>query len=466
MDKAFDIAFSHVQNEQDQVSLEIEGHIPEWIHGTFYRNGPGLLKTKTYSFKHWFDGLAMVHKFDIAAAKVSYQSKYIQSKVKESLLESDAIRYSEFATDPCRSIFSKLMSSYTHCNPKVSIQSIDEHLIALGETRIQVEIDKETLHNLGNHDYTRSTLSPAVTTAHPHIVDNELYNLVISMGPLNFYKIVKYNIENKKTDTICRIPISKPAYIHSIGMSSNYFIIAHYPYTCRTIDFLIKNKPFNENFKWSPNQKVEFFIISKKDGKVVHKIKTDPFFAFHFINAYEVDDSLIFDMVNYPDAGIINSFYLNNLSNLNEHLQESGIYRFQFDLSSKTLHKSAITDQTLELPRIDDRYLQKPYQHVYAVGVAKGGPKQFYDQLIKVNVNSGDFTIWKDTDYYPGEPIFIPKPMSKSDDEGVILSILINIKDASKGSQLLFLDAKSFTKIASCQINHSILPGFHGCYIN
>jgi len=466
MKKAFDIAFNQVQEEQGHINLELTGEVPDWIHGTFYRNGPGLLKTSSQSFKHWFDGLAMIHRFDIEKGKVSYQSKYIESNVKDSLLKYDTITFPEFATDPCDSIFKKLKSSFILSNPKVSIQDVHNHLIALGETRLQIEIDKDSLKTLGIHDYTDTSFSPAVTTAHPHVSDALLYNLVLSMGPLNFYKIIKYNIQTKKTETICKIPIRKPAYIHSIGMSSNYFVIAHYPYTSNTIDFVIKNIPFIENFKWRPGQQVKFIIVSKKDGKVVHEIKTDPFFSFHFINTFEEDGTLVFDLVAYPDAGIIDSFYLNNLSNLNEKLKDSELLRFKFDLKSKTLQKFVITSQSLELPKIDDRYLQKHYDHVYAVGVSAEGPKQFYDQLIKVNINSGAFSIWKDPEYYPGEPIFIPNKNSKSDDEGVLLSILINIKDSTKGSKLLFLDAKSFTEMASCQINHTIMPGFHGCYIN
>jgi len=466
METEFDIAFNHVQEEQEQIELEVKGQIPKWIQGSFYRNGPGLLRSSSHSFKHWFDGLAMLHKFDILDGKVLYQSKYIESNVKESIIENKGIGFPEFATDPCISIFKKLMSSFTFCNPKVNIQEIENHLFALGETRLQLEIDKKSLDSLEVIDYTDTSFSPVVTTAHPHVKDDNLYNLVLSMGPLNFYKIIRYNIHDKTTETIARIPIQQPAYIHSIGMSDSYFIIAHYPYTSNTIDFLLKNKPFIENFKWRKNQKVKFFIVSKKSGKVVHKIKADPFFAFHFINTYEEDDSLIFDMVAYPDAEIINSFYLDNLSNFNAKLKESGLYRFIFNLKSKTLEKREISRETLELPRIDDRYLRKKYNHTYAVGVSKDGNKQFYDQLIKINMCNGKTTIWKDPDYYPGEPIFLHNHDSIDDDNGIIISILINITNKSKGSKLLFLDAKTFTEIASVDIKHSIMPGFHGCFTN
>jgi len=466
MKKAFDIAFNQIQQEQEQIELKLTGKIPKWVSGSFYRNGPGLLKCSTQTYNHWFDGLAMVHKFDIADGKVSYQSKYLESNVRDSILESGSITFPEFATDPCSSIFKKLLSSFKHTNPKVSLQECDNQLLALGETRVQLEIDKNTLATLGIHDYSDTPLAPAVTTAHPHVVDNHLYNLVVSMGPLNFYKIVRYNIGTKKTETLCKIPISKPAYIHSIGMSDNYFIIAHYPYNSNTIDFVLKNKPFIENFKWIKNKQVTFFIVSRKSNKVVHKVKTDPFFAFHFINAYEEDDSLIFDMVTYPDSGIIDSFYLEKLSDMNERLQESNLHRFKYNLRSNALQRSQVTAHSLELPTMDNRFLQKNYNHTYAVGVSDEGHQQFYDQLIKTNMHTGLSLIWKDPDYYPGEPIFIPDNHYNEDDEGVILSILINIADESKGSKLLVLDAKTFTEIASVQINHSIMPGFHGCYIN
>lgn len=466
MTREYEMAFDHVEKEIKKHELESSGSIPKWINGCFYRNGPGLLKTSNASFKHWFDGLAIIHQFDIKEGKVYYQSKYIDGNVKKELKDNDRISYPEFATDPCYGIFQKLRSWFEIENPKVNIMSVNDKIIALGETSIQLEIDKENLQSLGIHTYLDTKMIPALPTAHPYKDGNSLYNLVVRMGPLNFYQIVKYNVENKETQTIAKIPVANPSYVHSMGMSENYFIVAHYPFQSNSIEFLLKKRPYIENFTWRKSQKTKLFIIHKKTGKVVKQLKTKPFFAFHFINAFEKDDKLIFDMNIYDNADIIDAYYLNKLSSPTAKLPKAKVHRFSYDFKEENLDIKKYNEINTELATIDELYQGSDYQYIYGASLSDNGQQKFYDQLVKLNVKTGESLIWRDENYYPGEPIFIPKPNAQSDDDGVIISILINVKNETEASKLLFLDAASFTEIASCFTNNNMIPGFHGCFIN
>lgn len=465
MDNAFDIAFKKTQNEQESIQLKSSGEIPMWVNGSYFRNGPGTFSTSSKRFKHWFDGLAMIHRFDIQNGKVEYASKYLDTNVKESIIDRDSMDFPEFATDPCYSIFQKLKSWFVGVNPKVNIQNINGRLISLGETMMQLEIDEKTLESIGVHNYNNHKLTAGVTTAHPHIEEDSMYNVVLKMGVLNYYDILEYNVERKRSKSICKIPIAKPSYIHSMGMSKNYFILAHFPYECTSINFLLKKRPFIENFNWNENKKTQIFIVSKKTGKLIHKLKTEPFFAFHFINAFEKDNRLIFDLGVYPNADIIDSFYLEHLANENKNLPGSKVERFTFNFETEALERRVISEQLVELVTLDDRLRGADYAHVYGAGISDKGLQQFYDQLVKINLKTGEHIIWKDPDYYPSEPKFIPKE-NGNDDEGIVLSILINVKDKTKGSKLLFLDAKTFKEIASCETPQTIVPGFHTCFLS
>jgi len=466
MNNAFDIAFMGKTEEQIPTQLDVTGVIPEWVNGSLYRNGPGLLSTSNISYKHWFDGLAMIHRFNIQNGQVEYSSKYIETNTRDSILIDDTITYPEFATDPCSSIFKKVKSWFVTTNPKVNFTQVNDRFLALGETVLQLELDKDSLATLGVHCFSNFKYIPTVTTAHPHIEDSGLYNMVLKMGPFNSYNIIKYNVETQQSETICKIPITKPSYIHSIGMSENYFVLLHSPFECTTIDFIIKNRPFIENFKWNSKKKSKIWIIEKSSGKIIHKSKVDPFFSFHFINTYEEDDRLIFDIPKYPNANIIGSFYLENLSNIQEEFEAGKIERFVFDFNLKKIQNSRISDIPIEMVTIDNRYLKKDYTHCYGLGISKDGNHQFYDQIVKHNVKSGESIIWKEPDYYPGEPIFIPHINGTDDDDGVILSVLVNIKNREMGSKLLVLDAKTLTERASCYTPHVIVPGFHNYFIS
>jgi len=54
----------HVQTQP--VDAAVEGKIPNWLHGSYIRNGPGTFR----GMKHLFDGYAMLVKFSFEDGKV------------------------------------------------------------------------------------------------------------------------------------------------------------------------------------------------------------------------------------------------------------------------------------------------------------------------------------------------------------------------------------------------------------
>ena len=45
--------------------LPVQGEVPTWLAGTLLRNGPAQFEVGERRFNHWFDGLAMLHRFTI-----------------------------------------------------------------------------------------------------------------------------------------------------------------------------------------------------------------------------------------------------------------------------------------------------------------------------------------------------------------------------------------------------------------
>jgi beta,beta-carotene 9',10'-dioxygenase len=69
---------------------------------------------------------------------------------------------------------------------------------------------------------------------------------------------------------------------------------------------------------------------------------------------------------------------------------------------------------------------------------------------------------WSEVHCYPGEPIFVTAPGAKREDQGVILSVVL---DGGKGhSYLLVLDVMTFEEIERAAVPHHIPFGFHGMY--
>jgi carotenoid cleavage dioxygenase-like enzyme len=50
--------------------------------------------------QHWFDGLAMLHKFSFADGRVSYANRFLHSDAFRSAAKTGGLTLGGFATDP------------------------------------------------------------------------------------------------------------------------------------------------------------------------------------------------------------------------------------------------------------------------------------------------------------------------------------------------------------------------------
>ena len=85
------------------------GTVPAWLKGNLFRNGSGKFTIGEYQLEHWFDGMAVIHKFSIDNGKVQYQNKLLESQALANNLRANRIVVMEFGTraypDPCKNIF-------------------------------------------------------------------------------------------------------------------------------------------------------------------------------------------------------------------------------------------------------------------------------------------------------------------------------------------------------------------------
>src|ERR1022692_5051720 len=126
------------------------------------------LEVKTLN--HGFDGLAMLHKFDIVDGRVSHANRFLDPPARRADADGK-MAYSEFATDPCRSLFKRFTQVFTGpafgANANVTIGAIAARTVAQTEYPMPVAFDPQTLDTIGVVSFD-DRLKGAVTTAHPH----------------------------------------------------------------------------------------------------------------------------------------------------------------------------------------------------------------------------------------------------------------------------------------------------------
>lgn len=447
-----------LEDETRVDSLPLRGELPAWLTGSLIRTGPAKWEVGERTMNHWFDGYAMLHRFGIADGRVSYANKFLQSKAYRAAEETGEIVYSEFATDPCRSLFGRVFSIFSpklSDNANVNLTKLGERFISMTETPIPVQFDAETLETAG----VAYDVPGLLTTAHPHLnrADGGMVNYAAKVGPRNSYRFFHLGPDADKPDVLATLPVREPAYMHSFGLTERHFVLAEFPYVVNPIKIPLSGRPYIENYEWKPELGTRFTLIDRKTGESTGPFRTDPFFGFHHVNAYEEDGTVVADICTFPDAGLVQDLYLERLR-AGKSIAEPEVRRFRIDPAAGAVSHERLTDEGFDLPRINyGRCNERPYRYAWGVGTGESG---WLDRIVRADVSDGSTTVWAERDQYPGEPVFVARPGAEDEDDGVLLSVVL---DAAKGnSYMLVLDARNLDELARAEAPHHIPFGFHG----
>jgi beta,beta-carotene 9',10'-dioxygenase len=456
-----ELGFTSLEEETRVDALPVRGALPGWLTGALVRVTPAKLEVGERRVDHWFDGLAMLNRFGFADGRVSYASRFIESRSYEAAKRGEWSARG-FATDPCRSIFKRVQSIFSPDftdNPNVNLARIGERYIAMTETPLPIEFDPDTLETVGHLGYA-DKLRAHATTAHPHHDPerDELVNYVARFSRNSEYVLFGMPALGSKRRVIARLPVERPAYMHSFGMSGRYLILAEFPLRVNPLKLAVSGRPFIENYVWEGADSTRFQVVDRETGDLRGTYETDAFFCFHHVNAFERGGELVVDLVAYADSSVIDSLYLDGRGTRGP-LPPSELRRYAIDLDDGGVRSEPLAEGTVELPRIDYRRRNsRDYRFAYLAG-SRGG---WFDQLVKVDLGDGSRATWSEPGCYPGEPVFVRRPGSESEDDGVVLSVVL---DTTAGrSFLLVLEAARFDELARADAPHHIPFGFHGQY--
>lgn len=512
-----------VNETLEPIPTVTRGIIPSWVNGSLLRNGPGKFEFGNNHYNHWFDGMAMLHKFEIQDGQVTYKSRFLQSDSYKKNSEKDRIMVSEFGTlampDPCKNIFQRFLSRFEMIKPtdnaSVSFVKYKGDYYVSTETNLMHKVDPDSLDSVEKVDWSKF-IAVNGATAHPHYdPDGTAFNMGNSYGS----KGALYNIisvppdKNNSNDTLqgarvlCSIvPADKshPSYYHSFAMSQNYVVFIEQPIKMDLLKIItckLRGKGLSEGIYWDPKQETVFHLVDKRTGNVSSvKYHTKALSTFHQINAFEEDGFLMLDMCCSDDGSAINNYLIQNMRKSGDALDE--VYnsmgrafprRFVLPLNvtSETptdenlntrpssvatavkickdkvfchhedLHGDDLCEYGgLEFPQINyNRCNTRPYRFFYGCGFRH----LVGDSILKMDLEDKTMKVWYQKGYYPSEPVFVPSPDSVDEDDGVILSVVLTPTE-DKGTFLLVLDAKTFQELGRAEVPVNIPYGFHGTF--
>jgi beta,beta-carotene 9',10'-dioxygenase len=460
------LGFRTSESELTADELELSGTLPSWLAGSLLRTGPAKFEIGSQQMRHWFDGLAMLHRFTIAGGRVSYGSRFLESRSYRRARETGRMAYGEFATDPCRSLFRRVQTLFSPQsalpdNANVNIARLGERYVAMTETPLPVQFDPATLEAASVRPY----VAPGqLSTAHPHAdrASGAMLNYAAKLGPRSTYRFYEVppapaGKRPAKVRVLGSLPVTEPAYMHSFGLSERFLVLAEFPFVVNPLALALSGRPYIENYRWKPERGTRFALVERSSGKAVTGFATDPCFAFHHVNAFDDGDEVVVDVCTYADAQIVEDLYLERLR-AGKPISTATLTRFRLRPSDRSVGSERLGDGDLELPRINYRACnERAYRFVWGNAAGDSG---WFESIVKVDTSDGTRLSVSEPGCYPGEPVFVARPGAEREDDGVLLSVVLDAR--AQRSMLLVLDAADLSELARAQVPHHVPFSFHG----
>lgn len=240
---------------------------------------------------------------------------------------------------------------------------------------------------------------------------------------------------------------------------------------------------------FDPTSKAAWYVIDRRHNRgLVATYQSDPFFSFHCINAWEQpsasnpqETDIIAELTLYENTDVIPRYYYDNLlsSLCTPDSDFSGPKRLsclpmhaQFRLPS--IPTNAPLSQPLdaerlfladkmhsfELPTINPSHLTR--RHRYTYGCTDRLKSSFMDGIAKFDNLLQTSIFWEHEGHTPGECIFIADPQGSDEDDGVLLSVVLD--GYVERSYLLVLRAKDLTEVGRAEVPGPVAFTFHGAF--
>ncbi len=463
---AFKPGFQSVETEYDAIDLAVEGVVPKWLSGLLIRNGPGSFMVGDTRLRHWFDGLAMIQKYEFSAGSVRYSNRFLRTESYANAREGTLT--GQFATDEAG--LSKVFNWIRNIGPpeptdnaNVHIARLNGELVALTEVPNWVRFDTETLSTTGAFTFADSFTCHMISA---HLVHDthrgEHIGHALEFGRTHQYHLFRIPDGTRRREVIATIPASgKPAYVHSIGVSQRHLVLIETPLR---IDLKRAFSPFHEGFfdllRWEDDRETELTVIDRETGEQVRRLTVDPFFTFHTINTYDTEEGVVIDLVAFEDETIVHSLQLDSLeSDGFTGAMPGRARRIYIPFAGQPTHRRLFPGG-VELPTVPNERITHQHRYVYAQATDRAGA----NGLVKLDTERGQSIEYWEEGLYIEEPIPVTRPDGATEDEGVVLATALDTK--TERSVLLLFDAETLGEQARISLPQHNPFGFHGRFFS
>jgi all-trans-8'-apo-beta-carotenal 15,15'-oxygenase len=453
---------------EDSFPIEgIEGHIPAWLRGTYYVNGPARFERAGMRYKHWLDGDGMICSLRFTEEGVRFTNRFVRTR---KVVEEDAAGRFLYRTFGTAFPGDKTLRNVMLQPPvNVSVYPYAGRLLAFGEQSLPMELDPATLETRGEYDFSGSIneVSPFAAHAKTDPANGHMLNFGISFSAtepmLNVYEF------DAAGDLIRRRrhPLKHQHSLHDCGFTTNYCLFYLSPLLMDFGRFVNSGASVMESLEWLP-EKGSRILVAQRSAKTgtPFTVEIEPRYCLHVINCHEEGRLLYMDVFEI-DRPIYNEYQ--TIPDLFSTAPACRPVRYVIDLDAKALRERiAMTyDKSPDFPAVDANRSGSAMNDFWALGIGefRGDGRKFFDEVFRGSWQAGeicDLYRVPRSEYLGGEPVPVFNPANPK--EAVV--ILQHHLPAESRAEYLLFDGFNLAAgpIARLPLRHKIHAGFHACF--
>ncbi len=461
LERVFDFA----EVEDSYELSDVSGHLPPWLQGTYYINGPARFERAGLRYKHWLDGDGMVCAIRFERGSIRFTNRFVRTP---KLLEEEAAGkpiYRAFGTSFTGDKLRRGLMLEPPVN--VSAYAFSGKLLAFGEQSLPFELDPITLETRGEYDFEGRLTNVTPFSAHPKFDPDTgcLLNFGMSFSAnhpmLNYYEFDPGGglIRRK------RQPLRFQHSNHDFAISRNYAVFYLSPLIMNFERFWGDQVSVMESLSWEPDKGSRILVLPRESKtEQAFEIEAAPLYCLHLINCFESEGGLLtvdvleLEAPAYPEYQPVPDMF--------STVTSCCPTRYVIHIPSRKLLSRTVMeyDRAPDFPTPDRRLVGKPYDDFWMLGIsAKGQPgRKFFDQLAHGSWSKGaveDIYQTRPGEYLGGEPLQVSNPQDR--EEALIINELIDA-NRDKAEVLVFNSARvADGPVARIGLRRKIHPGFH-----
>jgi carotenoid cleavage dioxygenase len=190
-------------------------------------------------------------------------------------------------------------------------------------------------------------------------------------------------------------------------------------------------------------------------------LDADPFFVFHFANAFERGGHIFIDYVRHDSL---------HLGYVPVNQKVPTLHRMNIDIDARKISDVQIADMMVEFPRANDALDALPTRFVYLPTLTDtlqlaAPPSATFNTMMKVNTETGDVVRHDFGNRIAGEATFIPRGSNRGEDDGHLA--IFAFDPVNRTSDLVLLDAAHIDAdpVAVIRLPQRVPQGLHGTWI-